>query len=395
MTARSWTLPPLLAALAVGCAAESGAGSDTTRSTGGQISTGGMPPVTGGVSSGGGTPSGGRAATVSGGSGGSPAASGGAPGQAGMPPTGGTASTGGVGPGSSSGGASQTGGASPTGGARQTSAGAAGAGGSPSGGRGGAASGGVPPATGGRGGGGAIDVQGVTAACPGAVPKGVTASWCSCEQWGQKTVGQYTYYNNLWGSGPGPQCIWLADSGAWGVASSHPQSDGIKSYPNISVSPQKAISNIQSYSSSFEIVVPGGGMYDTAYDLWVKGTTSARIEIMLWMSHRGGAQPIAQAYDASGAVADATNVTVGGHTWNVYYGTNGANDVASFLRTSNTNAATVDIKAILAWLIANNRSKYAVFTDSYTLDQVQFGHEITTDSGTQAYVTPSFSVTSN
>ncbi len=69
--------------------------------------------------------------------------------------------------------------------------------------------------------------------------------------------------------------------------------------------------------------------------------------------------------------------------------------MASFLRTSNTNAATVDIKAILAWLIANNRSKYAVFTDSYTLDQVQFGHEITTDSGTQAYVTPSFSVTSN
>ncbi len=396
MTARPWLLPPLLAALAVGCAAESGAGSDPAPSTGGQIATGGKPPTTGGVASRGGTESGGRAGAVAGGSGGAaPTASGGAPSQAGMSPTGGrTSPTGGVGPGSGSGGDSQTGGASPTGGARQTSAGASGAGGAPAG---GAASGGAPPATGGTGGRGSgpIDVQGVTTACPGAVPKGVTASWCSCEQWGQKTIGEYTYYNNLWGTGPGPQCIWLAESGAWGVASSHPNGGGIKSYPNISVSPQKAISSIQTYTSSFEIQVPGGGMYDTAYDLWVKGTTSARIEIMLWMSHRGGAQPIAQAYDASGAIADATNVTVGGHTWNVYYGTNGANDVASFLRTSNTNAATVDIKAILAWLIANNRSKYAVFTDSYTLDQVQFGHEITTDSGTQAYVTPSFSVTSN
>ena len=116
---------------------------------------------------------------------------------------------------------------------------------------------------------------------------------------------------------------------------------------------------------------------------------------MLWMTYRGGVNPIAKAYDASGAVPDATNVAVGGHTWNVFYGSNGANDVASFVRTSPTSSGSVDIKAILSWLIANNHSSYAVFTASYTLDQVQFGHEISSDSGTQAYVTRSFAVSSN
>ena len=246
------------------------------------------------------------------------------------------------------------------------------------------------------GGSGTIDTKNVTTACPGAVPAGVTSVWCSCEQWGEKASGSDTYYNDIWGSGPGPQCIWLADSGAWGVTSQHPNSSGIKSYPNVSLSPQKAISSINTYASSFDMIVPSAGAYEGAYDLWVKGTSSARIEIMLWMSYRGGVQPIAKGYDASGAaVADVSNVTVGGHTWNVYYGSNGANDVASFLRTSNTTTATVDVKAILLWLIANNKSSHAVFDASYTLDQVQFGYEITSDAGTQAYVTKSFTVSSN
>jgi hypothetical protein len=248
---------------------------------------------------------------------------------------------------------------------------------------------------GGGSGSGAVDTKNVTAACPGAVPAGITSVWCSCEQWGEKTSGSYTYYNDIWGSGPGPQCIWLGDSGAWGLASQHPATSGIKSYPNVSLSPQKAISSINTYTSSFDVLVPSGGAYEAAYDLWVKGATSARIEIMLWLTYQGGVQPIAKSYDASGAVADVTNVNAGGHSWNVYYGSNGANDVASFLRTTPATSGSVDIKAILAWLIANNTSSYAKFDASYTLDQVQFGYEITSDAATQAYVTKSFSVTSD
>jgi hypothetical protein len=302
-----------------------------------------------------------------------------------MPPGGGT--------GGQSGAAGAPGGGGDSQGISGSASGGAGAAGTFGGGGmaglGGTASGGS------AGGGGTIDTKNVTASCPGAVPAGLTSVWCSCDQWGEKASGSNTYYNDIWGTGPGPQCIWLADSGAWGIASSHPNSSGIKSYPNVSLSPQKTISSINAYASSFDVIVPNGGAYEAAYDLWVKGTTSARIEIMLWMTFRGGVNPIAKAYDGNGAVPDATNITVGGHTWNVYYGSNGSNDVASFLRTSNTSTGDVDIKAILQWLVANNKSAYAGFSASYTLDQVQFGYEITSDSGTQSYVTKSFTVTSN
>lgn len=398
----------LCVGLALGCS-DTGGTPSTPGTEGGGTSGGGTTAVAGTTSSGGSAGTGaasGRGGSSAGSMVGGSAGNGGTPSNAGSSQNGGstvggagTTSSGGRGGSSGNGDSASAGAAAANGGAPGGSGGVSGAGGDAggsSGGRGGASgAGGMAGNAAGAGGGSTIDTTKVTTACPGAVPGGITSSWCSCEQWGQKVIGDITYYNNIWGSGPGPQCIWLADGGAWGVASKHPSTSGIKSYPNVSLSPKKAISSINTYTSSFDVMMPSGGAYDTAYDLWVKGTTSARIEIMLWMTFQGDVQPIAKAYDASGAVADEKNVTVGGHTWNVFYGTNGANDVASFVRTSITSSGSVDIKAILSWLIANNHSSYAVFTDSYTLDQVQFGTEITSDSGTGAYVTKSFSVTSN
>lgn len=236
----------------------------------------------------------------------------------------------------------------------------------------------------------------VTTACPGAAPASVTTTWCSCAQYGQRSSGGYIYYNNIWGSGAGAQCIWTATGTTWGIAANHPNSSGIKSYPNISLSPRTVISSIGATTSTFDVTVPTSGAYETAYDIWVRGTTTRRIEIMLWMNYTGAVQPIAAAYDRTGkAVADKSNVTVGGHTWNVYFGTNGSNDVVSFVRNGNVSTGTVDVRAILSWIIANNTTQYAVFTSSWTLDQVQFGFEITSDGGsTQPFVTNDYSVTS-
>ncbi|HWP06322.1 MAG TPA: hypothetical protein VNN72_11290 [Polyangiaceae bacterium] len=404
---RAWPLLGL--GLALGCS-DTGGTPVTPGTEDGGTSGGGTAALAGATSSGGSGGNGagsGRGGSSAGSAVGGGAGSGGTTSNAGTSQNGGstvggagTTSSGGRGGSSGQGDAANAGTAAASGEAQGGKGGVSGAGGDAgvsSAGRGGAAgAGGVGGnAAGAAGGGSTIDTTNVTTACPGAVPAGVTSSWCSCEQWGEKASGSITYYNNIWGSGPGPQCIWLADGGMWGVAAKHPNTSGIKSYPNVSLSPQKAISSINTYTSSFDVIMPTGGAYDTAYDLWVKGTTSARIEIMLWVTFQGGVQPIAKSYDASGAVADAKNVTVGGHTWNVFYGSNGANDVASFVRTSITSSGSVDIKAILSWLIANNHSSYAVFTDSYTLDQVQFGTEISSDSGTGAYVTKSFAVTSN
>jgi hypothetical protein len=225
--------------------------------------------------------------------------------------------------------------------------------------------------------------------CPGAVPSGITSSWCSCAQYGQWVNGAATFYNDIWGSGPGPQCIWATTTNEFGFACNHPNTSGIKSYPNVSLSPGKVISTIGSYSSSFTLTVPSGGTWESAYDIWVKNGT--RIEIMLWMYLSGGVQPIASKYGASGAaVPDVMNVAVGGHTWNVYYGNNGSNDVVTLVRSANTTQATVDVKAVLNWIISNKGS----FDATWSLDQVQFGFEVTSDGTPQSFVVSSFSASS-
>ena len=58
------------------------------------------------------------------------------------------------------------------------------------------------------------------------------AVWSSCDQWGNTSLDGYTLYNNIWGSGAGAQCIWANSGTNWGVWANHPNTGGIKSYPN-------------------------------------------------------------------------------------------------------------------------------------------------------------------
>jgi len=333
----------------------------------------------------------GRTAVASGGTtnfGGQLGATGGEATRGGTPGTGGTRPASGS---SATGGAQPTGGSVATGGAQPTGGSVATGGAQPTGGS--VATGGAQP-TGGSvatGGNGMTNPGPIALNCPGAIPTGIVANWCSCEQWGEWVNGTATFYNDIWGSGAGKQCIWINQSNQFGVVAAHPSGGSVKSYPNISYSPGNAISAINTYSSSFEVAVPSSGVWETTYDLWVKNGNNPRIEIMLWMNKAGGSQPIARSYAAGGAVADNTNVNVGGHTWNVYTGSNGANHVVSLLRTANTNSGSVDVKAILNWIITNEKS----FNSSWTLDQVQFGFEIVSDSGTESFTAKSFSVLSS
>jgi hypothetical protein len=360
-----------LATFELGCGGSGGSGIANQPNTGGSLSTGGSTTTRG---DGGTTGTGG--AMESGGSRG---------GSSGSPTGGATTIGGGFGAGGTDGASTANGGA--TGGAT-ASGGATGSGGrNGTGGvtADGGASGAGGSGTGGTGTGGTRATGPVTLSCPGAAPAGITPDWCSCDQWGQTTKGAATYYNDIWGSGAGGQCIWVSGS-QWGVAANHPSGGGVKSYPNISYSPAKAISAINTYTSSFDLTVPSSGAWEVAYDYWVKNGSTV-IEIMLWVNYTQG-----KVFPASSTSNPAvSNVNVGGHTWNVYYGAYGGHDVVSLLRTTNANSGTVDIMAITNWIITNKKS----FTTSWTLDQFQFGFEIVSDGAVQSFICNSFSVSSS
>ncbi|MEV3858995.1 hypothetical protein AB0J38_32355 [Streptomyces sp. NPDC050095] len=203
--------------------------------------------------------------------------------------------------------------------------------------------------------------------------------WSSSDQWGNYTTSDgYTLYNNIWGSGAGSQSIWANSSSNWGVWANHPNTGGIKSYPNAKKVVGKKISALSSLKSSYNVSVPSSGAYNTSYDIWDSGHAN---EIMLWVNYNGAVGPLGSSIG---------NVTLGSHTWTVYVGSNGANNVYSFLRTSDSTSGTVDILAVLKWM----KDTKGLIGDA-TIGDVQFGYEITSSSGGLNFVTNSFGVTSS
>lgn len=214
------------------------------------------------------------------------------------------------------------------------------------------------------------------------------ATWSSSDQWASWTNGGYTLYNDVWGSGAGNQEIWADSYSNWGVHAQHPDTDGIKSYPNVTKSISKSLSSLTTLTSSFDVTRPSGGDYETTYDIW---TNDSSYEIMLWMNSYGDVAPMSYNWSSSGSpVAEYSSITVGGHTWDVYQGSNGGNPVYSFVRTSNTDSGTVDILAILNWI--DNKGW---FSGTQTVSTVQFGFEITSSSAGLDFTCNSYSVTSN
>jgi len=202
------------------------------------------------------------------------------------------------------------------------------------------------------------------------------AVWGSSDQWATWSSGGYTLYNNIWGSGHGPQSIWANSPTNWGVWANHPNTGGVKAYPNATKRSGKRISALGTLSSSFNVSVPTSGVaFTTAYDVWSSDNAH---EIMLWMNKYGAVGPLGSLQ---------TTATVGGHTWNVYRGSNGANQVYSFVRTSNTSSGTVDIKAICNWI--RNRGWFG----DVTIGNVQFGYEITSSSGGKDFVSNNVTIT--
>nr|WP_221374200.1 cellulose binding domain-containing protein [Actinoplanes polyasparticus] len=208
------------------------------------------------------------------------------------------------------------------------------------------------------------------------------AAWVDSGQWASWTNNGYTLYNNIWGGGAGTQTIWARSGTNFGVVANHPRTSGVKSYPNTGKTLNRTLSSLSSVTSSFNVSVPADGDFATTYDIWADNHA---YEVMIWTNQHGAVGPIAESYDANGAVPNVRNLSVGGHTWNVYRGSNGANAVFSFIRTD-TNSGTIDLLAVMNWLRTNN------WWGNVTVGELQFGFEITGTAGQSNFTTNAFSL---
>jgi hypothetical protein len=204
------------------------------------------------------------------------------------------------------------------------------------------------------------------------------AAWSSSDRWGSwQTSDGYTLYNNIWGEGAGSQTIEANSASDWWVHADHPATGGVKSYPNAKKVVDKRIGELSSLSSNYQVDVPDAGAYATSYDIW---DSDYDYEVMLWVNQHGAVGPIG---------TPQGSVTLGGHSWQVYKGDNGSNQVFSFVRTSDSEQGSVDILPILRWL----KDDKGWWGDE-TIGDVQFGYEITSSPGGLDFTTGRFGVTS-
>ena len=185
-------------------------------------------------------------------------------------------------------------------------------------------------------------------------------------QWAQYSIGGYTIYNDEWGSGHGSQTLWVKSATNWGVFSTQPSTSGVKSYANISKSVGVALNSLSSATSSFNETNPGGGNWESAYDVWLNGTG---IEVMVWTYVSGNVGPLG---------SSVGTVTLDGNTWTLYAGNNGSNPTYSFIRSGNETSGTVNLLDLLKYL-QNNKGYFS----NATLSTIQYGWEISGTNNTQ------------
>ncbi|KAF9527224.1 glycoside hydrolase family 12 protein [Crepidotus variabilis] len=212
-----------------------------------------------------------------------------------------------------------------------------------------------------------------------------------CGQWDTVTEGSYSLLLDQWGAsgGSGKDCAALTSvSGTtlgWTTTWNWSGGTGVKSYTNIQLNSglNKQLSAIKSIQSTWKWSQSTSGsiVANIAYDLFTSSTSGgANVnEIMVWLANFN-AGPISSAYNSDGTPKPAkSNVSIAGHTWNVYSGSNGSNNVYSFLPSNGASITSFsgDLNLFLKYLTAN----LGVSTSQY-LKTAQGGTEATSGSAT-------------
>ncbi|MGC0328772.1 hypothetical protein RKD23_001762 [Streptomyces sp. SAI-170] len=199
-----------------------------------------------------------------------------------------------------------------------------------------------------------------------------------CETYGSTVIqGRYVVQNNRWGTSA-TQCVTATDTGfrVTQADGSVPTNGAPKSYPSVfngchytNCSPgtklPAQVSTISSAPSSISYGFVSDAVFNASYDIWLDPTPRTdgvnRTEIMIWFNRVGSIQPIGS------RVATAT---VGGRTWEVWTGSNGSNDVISFVAPSALASWSFDVMDFVDATVARGMAQ-----NNWYLTSVQAGFE--------------------
>ncbi|MEU0739905.1 cellulose binding domain-containing protein [Streptomyces sp. NPDC006134] len=209
-------------------------------------------------------------------------------------------------------------------------------------------------------------------------PTPAQADTTICEPFGSTTIqGRYVVQNNRWGTSA-TQCVTATDTGfrITQADGSVPTNGAPKSYPSVfngchytNCSPgtnlPAQVSSISSAPSSISYGYVGNAVYNASYDIWLDPTPRTdgvnRTEIMIWFNRVGPIQPIG---------SPVGTATVGGRTWEVWSGSNGSNDVLSFVAPSAIGSWSFDVMDFVRATVARGMAQ-----NNWYLTSVQAGFE--------------------
>ncbi|MGK5442003.1 GH12 family glycosyl hydrolase domain-containing protein [Micromonospora sp. URMC 105] len=197
-----------------------------------------------------------------------------------------------------------------------------------------------------------------------------------CEQYGS-TVIRYVVQNNRWGT-TAQQCINVTSTGfeITTQQGSSPTNGAPVSYPSVFVgchytncSPGTnlpiQVSSISSATSSINYKYVSGATYNASYDIWLDPTPKRdgvnQMEIMIWLNRQGSIQPI-------GSPVGTT--TLVGRTWEVWRGSNGSNNVISYVAPSPITSMNFSVLDFI-----NDVKNRGAITSSWYLTSIQAGFE--------------------
>jgi Glycosyl hydrolase family 12 len=232
---------------------------------------------------------------------------------------------------------------------------------------------------------------------PAASSQAATTTTLCNSQTAPVAGGAYTIMNNEWDSSA-PECITTDGNADFTVANSsiaNPTNGAPGADPAIYKGCHRGacttrsglpiqVSHIHAgtVTTSWSTTQPGGSsVYDVAYDIWFNQTSATggqpSTELMIWLNHNGPVQPYGSQV--------ASKVSIGGRSYNVWYGKQAWNTVSYTMTTGTTSVRKLDLRPPVADAV-----KRGYISPSWYLVDVEAGFELW--QGGAGLATKSFSV---